>query len=227
MRLHAANRMQIRRALPSSSERLGAPRPKAAGRSAAAKGRGGTALGILLLAFCAGCVPSSLPALLPPPPASDTAKTGDAAPSTPYETAVIVSGTPTDVYALVARGILGCWFGAGGPLKESHVFQAEADPPAKGGSAEIVIHERDRSLPDQRGLRAYRVSIASEAAGVRVGMLTLRFEVALAQSMAKDVEGWAKGSAGCQLRALLPPAASRADKRHGPSKKSLSASRKR
>ena len=27
----------------------------------------------------------------------------------------------------------------------------------------------------------------------------------LAQAMAKDVEAWAKGGAGCQLRGLLPP----------------------
>jgi hypothetical protein len=85
------------------------------------------------------------------------------------------------------------------------VFQAEAAPPAKGGAAEIVIHERDTSFRDQRGVRAYRISFSGEATGVRVGMTALKFETKLAQAMARDVENWAKGGAGCQLRALLPP----------------------
>jgi len=52
------------------------------------------------------------------------------------------------LYELVARGALGCWFGAGGPLKTSHVFQAEAAPPAEGGAAEIVLHERELAGED-------------------------------------------------------------------------------
>jgi len=138
----------------------------------------------------------------------------------------MVSGTPTEVYALVARGILGCWFGADGPLKGSHVFQAEADPPAKGGGAEVVLHERDHSLPDQRGSRAYRISFAREAGGVLVGMSALRFEAALAQAMAKDVEGWAKGDAGCRMRALLPPQAPVASKAGRAGTKRLGTSKK-
>jgi hypothetical protein len=166
-------------------------------------------LSVLLHAVGAGCVPSSLPTLLssPDPVSSpDPGKTGSLpAPSGPYETAAIVSGTPTEIYTLVARGILGCWFGTGGPLRASHVFQAEAAPPAKGGAAEIAIHERDTSFRDQRGVRAYRVSFSSETTGVRIGMTALKFGTNLAQAMAKDVETWAKGGAGCQLRAVLPP----------------------
>jgi hypothetical protein len=171
--------------------------------------------GVVLHALGAGCTTQGLSALLPAPGPASTEptstgpdKTGSvAAPPGSYETAAIVSGTPTEIYTLVARGVLGCWFGAGGPLKASHVFQAEAQPPAKGGAAEIVIHERDTSYRDRRGVRAYRVSFASEATGVRVGMTALKFEEKLAQAMAKDVESWAKGGSGCQLRALLPPPA--------------------
>jgi len=170
------------------------------------KGPGSTAIILLLAALPGACVPSNLPALQLSQPAPETGSL-TASPSPPHETAVVVAGTPTEVYALVARGALGCWFGAGGPLKTSHVFQAEAEPPAKGGGAEIVIHERDASLRDQRGSRAYRISFAGEAAGVRVGSTALKFAPALAQAMAKDVETWAKGGAGCQLRALLPPPA--------------------
>jgi hypothetical protein len=114
------------------------------------------------------------------------------------------------VFTRVAQGALGCWFGADGPFKTSHVYRAEAEPPAKGGQAEIVIHERDVSVRDLRGPRAYRISFASESGGVRVTAAALKLELKLAQAMARDVERWAKegaggASAGCQVRALFPP----------------------
>jgi len=173
------------------------------------KGPRATGIG-LLLAFGGACASSNLPTLPPSQPAPQTGSLS--VPSGPYETAVMVSGTPTEVYSLVARGALGCWFGAHGPLKGSHVFQAEADPPAKGGAAEIMVHERDVSLRDQRGTRAYRISFASEATRVRVGMTALKFELARARLMAKDVEVWAKGGAGCNLPAALPAKKPLADK---------------
>jgi hypothetical protein len=119
----------------------------------------------------------------------------------------MATGTPTGVFAQVARGALGCWFAANGPLKASHVYRAEAEPPAKGGDAEIVIFERDVSLRDQRGTRAYRISFDSEGGGVRVTATALKFEPKLTEAMARDVGTWAKGGSGCQLRALLPPPA--------------------
>jgi hypothetical protein len=176
------------------------------------RGPGLITLGVLLHAILAGCTPTTLPGLLGPPlPESD--KTGPTQPenlassSGPHEASAIVPGSPTQVYALVARGALGCWFSPGGPLKASHVFRAEAEPPAKGGGAEILIHERDRSFRDQRGVRAYRIAFASEITGVRIDMTALKFEAARAQAMAKDVETWAKGGSSCQLRALVPPPA--------------------
>jgi hypothetical protein len=192
-----------------SEERPGADRSGGLGPAGRASIFGAGALGLWLLASLGGCASGDLKTLLPlplPPTTGTTDKTGSlATPPTPYERAAVVAGTPTDVYALVGRGVLNCWFGAGGPLKASHVYQAEAEPPSKGGTAEIVIHERDTTLRDQRGTRAYRIAFASEAGGTRVAMTTLRFEGAAAQAMAKDVEDWAKGGAGCQLRAVLAP----------------------
>jgi hypothetical protein len=133
----------------------------------------------------------------------------------PHETSALVDGTPTGIFAEVARGALGCWFAANGPLKATHVYRAEAEPPAKGGNAEIVIHERDASVRDLRGPRAYRIVFAAELSSVRVTMIALKFEPKLAQAMAKDIESWAKGGEGCQLRALLqppPPVASKTAK---------------
>jgi hypothetical protein len=173
------------------------------------KGPRATGIGLLLALTCA-CTPNALPTLPLVVPAPDTGSLSLR--PAPYETAVMASGTPSEVYALVARGVLNCWLGARGPLKGSHLFQAEAEPPAKGGAAEIVIHERDVSLRDQRGTRAYRISFLSEAAGVRVGMSALKFQLAHAQAMAKDVEIWAKGGIGCHLPAALPPKTPAPDK---------------
>lgn len=164
---------------------------------------GSMATAFALAAFAGACTSSGMPSL-PPPPGS----VADGKPTTvgsPVEAAFIVPGTPTAVYALVARGVFSCWLAPDGPLKATHMFQAEAAPPATGGAAEIVIRERDISLRDQRGPPGYRISFASEAVGVRVGALAIKFEPPIAQAMAKDVEVWAKGGTGCQLRAVMPP----------------------
>lgn len=166
-------------------------------------------IGLILAALAGGCSAKGVPtlqSLLPPP----TETSSVATPAHPYETSVLASGSPTGVFTQVAQGVLGCWFGADGPFKTSHVYRAEAEPPAKGGQAEIVIHERDASVRDLRGPRAYRISFASEHGGVRVVAAALKLELKLAEAMAHDVEKWAKagargGSADCQVRALFPP----------------------
>lgn len=153
--------------------------------------------------------------LLPPPSSIGEVKMPDEsksaaeakspmAPGT-VEASFIVPGTPTGVYALVARQALACWFGSDGPLKATYIYNATAEPPAKGGSAEIVIRERDATLRDQRGTRAYVVSFEAAASGVRVVTSPLKVEPPVAQAMAKDVEAWSKGGAGCQLRVVMPP----------------------
>jgi hypothetical protein len=70
------------------------------------------ALGLLLagLGGCAGGKMPTLSSLLPPASETSATETGAApvaAPSGPIETSVIVSGTPTDVFAEVAQGALG------------------------------------------------------------------------------------------------------------------------
>jgi hypothetical protein len=174
---------------------------------AAARWCRSTGISLVLAGMVGGCTTASMPklpslSLLPSAPETEAATT----PSGPHETSLVAAGTPTGVFTQVAQGALGCWFGASGPLRASHVYRAEAEPPAKGGAAEIVIHQRDVSLRDQRGPRAYRISFDSEAAGVRVTATALKFDLPQAQAMARDVETWAKGGAGCQLRSLFPPA---------------------
>ena len=112
---------------------------------------------------------------------------------------------PTDVYALVARGALRCWFGADGPLKPTHVFHAEAESPAKGGAAEMVLHERDETMRDKRGARAFRVSFAGAPAGVRVASPCRGWSSNSPSCMVKDVAAWAKGGTDCEVRKHMPP----------------------
>jgi hypothetical protein len=177
-------------------------------------------IGVVLAALAGGCSANGMPtlqSLLPPP--AETSSVAPAPPPTPTEKSLSVAGTPTIVFAQVAQGVLGCWFGGGGPLKASHVYRAEADPPTKGGEAEIVIHERDPSLRDLRGTRAYKITFAGEGSGVRVTTMPLKIDAKLADAMARDVETWtkdgvkdgakdgAKQGEGCQLRALFPPPA--------------------
>jgi hypothetical protein len=169
------------------------------------KGHRSVVCALLLATFAGGCTSANMPRLPLLPPASDAG--GAPAQTGPHETFATASGTPTGVFAQVARGALGCWFAANGPLKASHVYRAEAEPPAKGGDAEIVIFERDVSLRDQRGTRAYRISFAGEGGGVRVTATALKFELKVAEAMARDVETWAKAGSGCHLPAVLPPPA--------------------
>jgi hypothetical protein len=161
-----------------------------------------------LAAIASGCAPSSAPTLTAGTAPIETGATASVpASQVVVDTAIVVQGTPTEVYSMVARGALGCWFAVNGPLKATHVFHADASPPSRGGRAEIVLHERDAPLSDQRGARAFYVGFASEGAGVRVGIAVIKVAPALAELMVRDVEVWAKGGAGCQAQALSPPQA--------------------
>jgi hypothetical protein len=148
----------------------------------------------------AGCTSSSLPSLPPlqPAPSEEEPK------RTPTEHVSIVSGTPTGIYALVARGVHRCWLGADGPLKPTHVFHAEAESPANGGAAEIVLHERDPTMRDERGPQALRVAFSAVPGGVRLAMAMPRIESQLGQPMAKDILSWANGGTDCEMRRHLP-----------------------
>lgn len=163
--------------------------------------------GVVLAIGAGACSSANLPQL---PAGSTPVETGAVASAppegAPVETATVAPGTPTEVYALVAGGALRCWFGANGPLKATHVFHAEAAPPALGGVAEIVLHQRDSSLRDQRGPRAFKVSFTGDPGGVRVGITTIKVAAPLGELMVRDVVVWASGGAGCQAGVLSPPA---------------------
>ncbi|MEQ1577236.1 MAG: hypothetical protein ABL894_06255 [Hyphomicrobium sp.] len=106
-------------------------------------------------------------------------------------------GSPTDIYTRVARGALTCWFGASGPLKGPYIYHAEADPPSKGGRAEIVVRTRDLTASDPRSLKAYRISIEPGGEGTNVTVENAKIAEPLASRLTADVHRWAADQEGC------------------------------
>jgi len=168
------------------------------------------ALGLVLAA--GACSSNGLPNLGSGTGQIETAAAGSSAAgstqshSVPIATTRTVSGEPIAIYTLVARGIHACWFGAGGPLRNTHVFRAEAQSQTKGGEAEIIIHERDLAQADQRGQQAVRIAFENAAGLVRVAIAVTKVPPGYGEPMVRDVGAWAKGQAGCELRASFPPA---------------------
>jgi hypothetical protein len=129
-------------------------------------------------------------------------------PPAAHQTSVVASGSPAEVYTQLARGIMGCWLGASGPLRQSHIFHADVQPPSvSGGAAEILLQERDTTLRDQKGVRAFRIQITSDPGGSLVAAAALKMDPQHASAMMKDIAVWAKGGSGCELAALFPPPA--------------------
>lgn len=104
---------------------------------------------------------------------------------------------PVEIYSRIARGALNCWFGPTGSLKRTHVFHADVAPPAAGGEAEIVIHERDTTAQSPRSLRFYRISIKRAGEGSTVTIENLRFPEAVAKDLVADVVRWSGGNQAC------------------------------
>jgi hypothetical protein len=108
-----------------------------------------------------------------------------------------IVGSSTEVYERIARGALTCWFGTAGPLKANYVYHAEADPPGKGGKAEIAIHERERTADNPKGPRAYRIAIAPENEQTTLLFENLKLPEPMAGAMEKDARRWGSGAIGC------------------------------
>jgi hypothetical protein len=142
-----------------------------------------SSVGTTVCLFLAGCSGAGLPDLAPEGTGS-------------LKEAPIV-GAPTDIYARVARGALACWFGKAGPLKADYVYHASAEPPAKGGKAKIVIHDRATNTKDTRGLRAFRISIVPDGESSKIAIENLKMPQPLSTTMENDVHRWARGDIGC------------------------------
>ncbi len=158
---------------------------------------------VILLGAC------SATGVAPLSPGQSSVEPGSlAAPPTAHQTSIVASGSPAEVYTQLARGIMACWLGVSGPLRQSHIFHADVQPPSvSGGAAEILLQERDATLRDQKGVRAFRIQISSDPGGSLVAAAALKMDSQHASAMMKDVAVWAKGGSGCELTALFPPPA--------------------
>ncbi len=141
--------------------------------------------------------PAQLPAL---PKMSELPKIATVPASSSYAKAA-----PLEVYAHVARGITSCWFGAGGQLKASHMFYADAAPPSAGGKAEIALVERDPAAVSNRGAKAYRISLGPEGEGTRVEHANLKLSEELIGAAQADVHRFLEGDLTCAGEGPLAP----------------------
>ncbi len=107
-------------------------------------------------------------------------------------------GSATDIYSNIARGAMACWFAVNGPLKKDYIFHATADAPSRGGKAEVVIHLRDPTQPNPRGVKTYIVEIQPTGeASANVTVENRKMSDAYAAAMTGDISRWAKGEEGC------------------------------
>ncbi len=121
------------------------------------------------------------------------------APTAPIGTVTRIEpvGTPTEIYARIARGAVQCWFGPAGPLKSAYIYHAEADAPSRGGRAEITLHVREPSQPNPRGAKAYRVKIEPQGEVSVVEAENLKLPEPMALALNSEVGRWSKGEQGC------------------------------
>lgn len=154
-------------------------------------GRGLVASMALVLAGCASSGGLSTAAL---PKLPDLPKV--ALPEAPPP----VVGTATEVYERIGRGAMACWFGANGPLKPTHIYEAEAEPPSKGGKAQIILRERDQGGQNPRGVKAFQIAIAPAPSGedqTVVQAENFKLPPETAERMKKSVQEWSIGNHGC------------------------------
>ena len=104
-------------------------------------------------------------------------------------------GSSTAVYTRIARGGNTCWFGPNGSLDRTYIWHATAAPESKGGVAEILIHERFEK--NQRGLKAFSISITPQGEGASVAVENLKMPDAAGKRMTADAYRWARGGVGC------------------------------
>ncbi len=106
-------------------------------------------------------------------------------------------GTPLEIYTRVARGVLTCWLGAHGPLKETHIFDAESEPERMGGVSRISVHEQNRQRENGLGQRAVLVTISPLMGSANVEIQNFRLPKPQEEEFHVDVRRWAAGDEGC------------------------------
>lgn len=113
------------------------------------------------------------------------------------ETFATPTGSPADIYARVARGVLKCWMGAEGPLKATHLFHAVSEPARKGGRSQIALYKRLEPTTRKRGAKAATITITPSGGSADVVFTNLRLADRFADGFNTDVHRWAAGKEEC------------------------------
>lgn len=108
------------------------------------------------------------------------------------------SAQPVEVYALIARGALKCWFGPEGSLKKTHVFHAKVDSPTEGKAAEIAVHTRAEGS-SHGVLKAFAVTVTPSGSGSVIETQNYRFPPTEGELMTRDVSRWVTGKDDCSV----------------------------
>jgi hypothetical protein len=159
-------------------------------------------VGAGLFAACIGGGCTSLPELAQLPKIPAAALTNISLPSidpTAGEPSR-VSGPPSEIYRLVASGSARCWFAPRSPLKATHIFHADAEPPAKGGAVEVAVLVRDTAAPKPWGPRAFRALLTADGGYTSIEVQNLSMTADVAAQMRADVFHWAQGGQNCKLK---------------------------
>jgi hypothetical protein len=156
----------------------------------------------VLTAGLGGC---SLPDLAQLPKIPASALTNISLPSLPVIDVTAgepgrVSGPPSEIYRLIASGSARCWFAPRSPLKTTHIFHADAEPPAKGGAVEVAVLVRDLAAPKPWGPRAFRVMLTADGDYTAINVQNLSMDAEVAAQMRADVFHWAQDGRQCKLK---------------------------
>ena len=108
-----------------------------------------------------------------------------------------VVGSAAALYTRLGRGALTCWFGANGPLRGAYIYNADAEPPSRGGRAEILIHVKEMAAESPRGVKAFRITIEPAGDQASLAVENLKVPEPLAAKLKADVDRWAAGGVGC------------------------------
>ncbi|MEO1544048.1 MAG: hypothetical protein AAFR75_08530 [Pseudomonadota bacterium] len=111
-------------------------------------------------------------------------------------------GSATDVYARVARGVLTCWLGPNGELKNTHLFHAVSQPERMGGLSQIAIYQRQKAKSRKRGAKAATITIEPFGGSANVSFENLRLDDKLADRFNANVHSWAAANEGCEPKGI-------------------------
>ena len=163
------------------------------------------AVAMAAVAMTAGISGCALPDLAQLPKLPAAALTSISLPSLPAINATPgepgrVSGPPSEIYRLIASGSARCWFAPRSPLKTTHIFHADAEPPAKGGAVEVAVLARDLTAPKPWGPRAFRVLLTADGDYTAIAVQNLSMSAEVAAQMRADVFHWAQDGRQCKLK---------------------------